>query len=111
MSDPATKIADRIEAIWRASRPTVLERVGILQNAHRFLTANPEDTAARESGREAAHKLAGILGVFGLPRGSELASAIEAYLKSADALTPGALTALGSLIEELDQVIASKSAS
>lgn len=111
MSDPAAKIADRLEAIWRSSRPTILERVQILQSAHRSLTANPEDTAARESGREAAHKLAGILGVFGLPRGSEVASEIEAYLKSADALTPETLATLGSLIGELDQVVASKPAS
>ena len=111
MTDPAAKITDRIEAIWRASRPTVLERVAILQSTHRSLTANPDDTPARESGREAAHKLAGILGVFGLPRGSELASEIETHLKGSEVLTPEILVALGTLIQELDQVVASKSAS
>jgi len=110
MTDPAAKIADRLEAIWRASRPTVVERVAILQSTHRSLTANPEDAAARESGREAAHKLSGILGVFGLPRGSELAAEIEAHLKSPEAPTPEVLAALGVLIQELDQVVASKSA-
>jgi HPt (histidine-containing phosphotransfer) domain-containing protein len=111
MTDPAAKIASRIEEIWRASRPSILERVAALQAAHRSLAADPEDAAARDGGREAAHKLSGILGVFGLPRGSELASEIEACLKSPEALTPEVRATLGTLIHELDQVVASKSAS
>lgn len=108
MTDPAAIIAARLEQLWRTSRPIIQERVAILQTAHDTLTRSPEDPDARSNGREAAHKLAGTLGMFGLPRGSELASEIETLLRNESQLTTEEVAALGSLIAELDSVIASR---
>lgn len=108
MSDPAAVIAARLAELWRKSLPTTLERVGALRGACDALVRNPADIEARISGREAAHKLSGSLGVFGLPRGTELAAAIEEVLKSAEPLTPEMVSWLIQQAVELDAVIAAK---
>lgn len=110
MSDPASIVAARLAELWRTSRPIVLERMTILREARESLAADPANSDARSRGREAAHKLSGILGVFGLPRGSELASRIEELLKAEAPLPLDQLSSLGSLVADLDAVIASKPA-
>lgn len=105
----AEKIASRLAELWQTSRPTILERMAALHGAGRALAANPLDQDARSRGREAAHKLSGVLGIFGLPQGSEIASALEEQLKSAAPLLPDDLVSLETQIADLDAVIASKS--
>ncbi len=111
MSDAAAKIAARLEELWRSSRPLILERVAAVRSAGETLNCDPEDVQARNRGREAAHKLSGILGVFGLPRGSELAAELEHILKPEHPLSPADLTALQSRMADLDAIIASKESS
>jgi HPt (histidine-containing phosphotransfer) domain-containing protein len=106
--DPAAKIAARLTELWHTSRPTILERMTILRAACTALMENPADREARTSGLEAAHKLSGVLGVFGLPQGSELASSIEFLLKSGQPLMQPDLSTLRNRIADLDAVIASK---
>jgi HPt (histidine-containing phosphotransfer) domain-containing protein len=108
MSDAAAIVAARLSELWRESLPLMRERVALLRAACEALGRNPADADARRAGREAAHKLSGSLGVFGLPRGSELAAAMEAVLKDAEPLTPQSLAALARQIRELDAAIASK---
>lgn len=108
MSDAAAIIAARLAELWRTSRPSILERVAALHAAHDALFRNPEDAEARSQGREAAHKLSGVLGVFGLPQGSELAFTMESLLMSGNPLTPEDVIWLGEQIEALDAVIALK---
>lgn len=106
--DAAAKIAARLTEVWRISRPTVLERINLLHSSCDRLSHNPDDTEARTEGFEAAHKLSGVLGVFGMPLGSEIASGIEFMLKSDRPLSPGDLSTLRHQIADLDAVIASK---
>jgi HPt (histidine-containing phosphotransfer) domain-containing protein len=108
MSDAAAQLASKLNELWRASRPLILERMAVLHATHAALAANLADTAARREGREAAHKLAGVLGTFGLPRGSELASAIESMLLGDPPLTANDLSTLRTQIAELDALIAAK---
>jgi HPt (histidine-containing phosphotransfer) domain-containing protein len=107
--NPAATIASRLEEIWRRSRPTVLERMALLHSACAALALDPADVEARSTGREAAHKLSGVLGVFGLPRGTQLASSIEFLLKSDQPLTADDLVTLRTEIADLDAEIASRS--
>lgn len=108
MNEAAEKIATRLSELWLKSRPIILERTAKLHSVCETLSRNPSDTQARESGREAAHKLSGVLGVFGLPNGSEIASKIELSLKSDEPLTKEDLSQLSTQIEDLDRLIASK---
>ena len=105
----AEKIASRLAELWLTSRPTILERMALLRAACEALAAHPDDGSARNSGREAAHKLSGVLGMFGLPQGSEIASSLEELLKSTAPLTPADLSWLRGGIADLDEVIAAKS--
>lgn len=116
MSDAAAIVAARLKELWRANRPTILERMTALHDALDSLSRNPADGEARTKGREAAHKLSGVLGVFGLPQGSEIASEIEASLIGQDqpsapaAINAEALQTLRKQIAQLDTIIASKPA-
>jgi HPt (histidine-containing phosphotransfer) domain-containing protein len=109
--DAAARIAARLTELWRTSRPTIVERLTLLRSACDSLTQNPLNTEARTRGLEAAHKLSGVLGVFGLPQGSEIASSIEFQLKSDEPLTAGDLSTLREQIADLDAIIASRSES
>ncbi len=111
MNDPAAIVAARLAELWRKSLPTTLERVAALRAACDALGRNPADAEARTAGRETAHKLSGSLGVFGLPRGTEVASAMEDVLRTTEALTPQSVAVLAQQARELEAVIASKSSS
>jgi HPt (histidine-containing phosphotransfer) domain-containing protein len=79
MTDPREQdqFRDALAAIWTRSRPVLLERQATIARAVPELEGHPDDLRLRESTRTEAHKLAGLLGTLGLPRGTELARAIE----------------------------------
>src|ERR1700729_3319920 len=79
MTDPSEsdQLRDALAAIWTRSRPALLERQATIARAVPALESGPDDPQLRESVRTEAHKLAGLLGTLGLPRGTELARAIE----------------------------------
>ncbi len=106
--EAAAKIAARLTELWRTSKPQILERVAVLHSACQSLAENPANADARGNGLEAAHKLSGVLGVFGMPQGSEIASSIEFLLKSDELLTADDLPTLRGWVAELDAVIAAK---
>ncbi|MBT9331366.1 Hpt domain-containing protein [Paracidobacterium acidisoli] len=110
MADVKAQLAAKLQALWEASQATIQERMEALRAAQRRLAAHPSDGEARRSGHGAAHKLAGVLGVFGLPRGSELASEIEARLAGEAALSVAELSALAERIEALAAAIAARDA-
>jgi HPt (histidine-containing phosphotransfer) domain-containing protein len=107
-SDPAAAIAARLAQLWRTSRPIILERLAVLRTAQAALVANAGDVAARSEAREAAHKLSGVLGIFGLPQGSEMAHNLEELLKSADPLSASDLISMAGEIESLEAMIAAR---
>lgn len=108
MTDPAARIEARLAELWRTSRPIILERMAVLQEAAAALSRCPADIDARSRGREAAHKLSGVLGVFGLPQGSTLAGELDELLTGSDPLTPTDLVFLVTRVSDLDSIIASK---
>jgi HPt (histidine-containing phosphotransfer) domain-containing protein len=108
LSDPAAILAARLAELWQTSRPIILERTAVLREAHAALTADAGDAGARSRAREAAHKLAGVLGVFGLPQGTEAASRLEGLLKSKEPLTRADLVLLADETSALERMIAAK---
>jgi HPt (histidine-containing phosphotransfer) domain-containing protein len=73
------------------------------------LRTNPAEKHARRAGADAAHKLAGILGTFGLPEGTDLARRIEVMLEAAAPVRPFDLDTLQRTIDQLQQMIEAKS--
>ena len=74
-------LSSAIAELWAGAQSNALERVELIETycAHRL--AGASDRAQHDAAHAAAHKLAGTLGTFGLPRGSELARGIELALE------------------------------
>jgi HPt (histidine-containing phosphotransfer) domain-containing protein len=103
------KLHDLLATLWSRSQQNISERLDVLRTTHRTLHTNPADHNARRAGADAAHKLAGILGTFGLPEGTNLARRIEVMLESAAPIGPFDLEGLQRTIDQLHQMIEAKS--
>jgi len=108
MNDPADILASRLSELWRTSHPIIQERIVVLRAAHRALSVHPDDPDARTSAREAAHKLSGVLGTFGIPQGSAIAAHLEDLLKSTEPLTLSDLIFIADQTSALANLIAAK---
>lgn len=78
--DPARRERNAlaVAGVWQRMRPTVLARLASLQGA---LEEACGDDALRERASDEAHKLAGSLGMFGFPEGTQLARELESALQ------------------------------
>ncbi len=70
-------LAERIEAIWEKSRDETARRIATVEEAVTAMLAGDLSDGLRGAAERDAHKLAGSLGMFGFPTGSELARQIE----------------------------------
>ncbi|HCT59623.1 MULTISPECIES: Hpt domain-containing protein [Acidobacterium] len=98
-------IQSKLDAIWKASKPALLERLATLEASCEALRVNPESQDARHAAHDAAHKLAGVLGTFGLVRGSQIASELECIVTGQD---NEPLPAMQPLLAELREMIVAK---
>ncbi len=85
MADPthrtiADTTASAIRAIWERNLPLIQERIDCLEAAATAAEAESLDAAMRLEANEIAHKLAGSLGMFGFPEGTEIARRLERML-------------------------------
>jgi HPt (histidine-containing phosphotransfer) domain-containing protein len=112
MSEKSESTADKIEAMllvmWKSSRPTVAERIGTLRNAQERLAEGALDRITRKDAESAAHKLAGVLGTFGIPQGSALSSKIESLLAQDAGINQRQQQELASWLDDLEGLIATK---
>ena len=107
ITTPAAKTAQLLAVLWERNRPVVEERLAILEGAINSLVAT--QTLAPETQVDAAnvaHKLAGTLGMFGYPRGTDLARLIEEVLELQDPLTATEANQLHEWFVELRAVVA-----
>ena len=79
--DRRAKMAAAVAAAWEESRPRIMGRVAALAAAAAAERDGGLDAATRRDAEAEAHKLAGSLGMFGFPLGSELAHEIEVRLE------------------------------
>jgi HPt (histidine-containing phosphotransfer) domain-containing protein len=75
--EPRTDLEATISALWRDARPRVIERVATLEEALAALRAGTLDADLADRARREAHKLAGALGTFGMPLGTDRARDVE----------------------------------
>jgi HPt (histidine-containing phosphotransfer) domain-containing protein len=79
-SNPPTMPHAMLEALgrlWTKFLPEIENRMAILESAVHGLESGSLSADKREAAHQAAHKLAGVLGTFGLHRGTELARQSE----------------------------------
>ena len=91
-----------LASVWQRNLPIVRERLATLSDiAHTGIDGIITE-AARKTGSEIAHKLAGSLGMFGYLQGTELARALEHLLESD---LPVTLTDVQALTTQLQQAV------
>jgi HPt (histidine-containing phosphotransfer) domain-containing protein len=99
------KLQTMISALWERSRHTVIERAALLRTAGDLLSDNSLDQATQQRAVDSAHKLAGVLGTFGLPQGTDLAREAEVLFGQSTPLGRDEIERLQLLLAELTRLI------
>lgn len=103
--DPQQKLHAMLAGIWERSKQTVAERIETIREAQTLAAKNRLDKQARQRAIEAAHKLAGVLGTFGMPRGTDLAREAQETFERDGALSRATIERLDGLLKELDAMV------
>ena len=74
-------MADALARLWTKFLPEIYRRLVVVESAGQATHAGALSDELREDAHQAAHKLAGTLGTFGLHRGTELARNVEHILE------------------------------
>ena len=88
--------------LWTKFLPEIENRMAILESAARSLESGSLSADEREAAHQAAHKLAGVLGTFGLHHGTELARQAEIGFSDE---TPASASELSTWVAELRLLI------
>lgn len=83
-SAQAAALATAMNRLWSQYLPELEERVAVLQAAAAALHEGTITAALRGEATSAAHKLAGVLGTFGLSAGTDLAREAEHFYSGGD---------------------------
>lgn len=83
----STGIGAALDRLWERFLPEIRNRVAIVESAAAALRDGTLNSADQQAAQAAAHKLAGVLGTFGLALGTDLARKAELLL--AERETPG----------------------
>ena len=77
----ADKLARQMQLLWQEHRLEFVARIDTIESAHKDLAKGKVlDFAQRAEAASSAHKLAGVLGIFGLKDGTQAARNIENLL-------------------------------
>lgn len=106
MADQAA-IADAMDRMWAKFLPDIEQRVAVLESAALAVVQGALTAELREEASSAAHKLAGVLGTFGLDQGTVLAREAES-LYARDAAGAGLDGRPAALAAQLRTVLASR---
>ncbi|MEM9925538.1 MAG: response regulator [Cyanobacteria bacterium P01_D01_bin.50] len=94
---------DGVDKIWQQYQDIMVKRMGVLQTAATAVQTGKLTEEVQQSAAKEAHKLAGVLGMFGREAGTQLAREIEELLLEKDTLNRQELPCL---VQELDEILA-----
>jgi len=94
--------------MWVRFFPETALRIQILEAAARAAQTGGLSSEERERAHAAAHKLAGVLGTFGLTRGTELARELELTFSQQAAHDAMQAEALAKMAAELHTIVNSR---
>ncbi len=91
-----------LDRLWKQFLPQIEERVSVLEAASSALSSGQLTDHQRDQAQAAAHKLAGVLGTFGLTKGTILAREAEMlYSGDADPASAPQLTQISAQLRSL----------
>lgn len=85
---PGDVARELISALWERSVPLITDRLNGLDIACEAAVLGRLSPMMRRGAADTAHKLAGSLGMFGYPRGTDVAREIEHLLESDGTVDP-----------------------
>jgi HPt (histidine-containing phosphotransfer) domain-containing protein len=97
---------EALDRLWKRFLPEIEERVAVLESGAMALAEDRLSHAQREAAHAAAHKLAGVLGTFGLTKGTILAR--EAELLYSGEIDPESAGQLGEIARRLKELVAGR---
>jgi HPt (histidine-containing phosphotransfer) domain-containing protein len=101
-------LTEVIEQMWVKFLPQMMERVAELESADAALAEGTLTIEQRIAANSAAHKLAGVLGTFGLTKGTILAREAEMIYSAEPETDPDAAAQLKSISSRLRILIESR---
>ena len=109
--DPAgtPSLNEALDRLWAQFMPQMQDRLEKLEGAAQALAAGELRDAQRHEAHDAAHKLAGVLGTFGLTKGTILAREAEIVYSGDPEPDPSLAAHLIAGAEELRAMIAARS--
>lgn len=104
----ANSLAEAMNRLWAKHLPQMEERVATLRMAAESLASGNLTEAEQQQAAADAHKLAGVLGTFGLKEGTELAREAEALCESKLDRNAAAAPRLVSIAQQLRTMLANR---
>jgi HPt (histidine-containing phosphotransfer) domain-containing protein len=101
-------LEEAIQKMWTKFLPQMEERLAILEEADAALGADILTIEQRSAANAAAHKLAGVLGSFGLTKGTILAREAEILYSGEPETDPAAAAQLREITAQLRTLIEEK---
>ncbi len=103
-----TILSSALDRLWIQFLPQMKERVSTLEAACSALTAGTLSVNQRAEANTAAHKLAGVLGTFGLTKGTVLAREAEIIYSGGQDTDPEEAARLTVIAAQLRTIVASR---
>lgn len=109
MSDTVgSQLSEAMDRLWTKFQPQMVQRVSTLKKAAESAAKSTLGADEQQMASSDAHKLAGVLGTFGLQEGTELAREAENLYAGALAEAAAISTRLAQIAEQLQTIIASR---
>lgn len=102
----AELLAAAMDRLWKQYLPELEERVTVLETAARAVGSGELSSQLREQAHFAAHKLAGVLGTFGLSEGTDLAREAESFYSGSDESGKASAERLAQISSQLRALLA-----
>jgi DNA-binding response OmpR family regulator/HPt (histidine-containing phosphotransfer) domain-containing protein len=104
--EPDSESFDRADISQLNLKQQLLDRISIIEKGMQIIQENKLDPKVNDQARYECHRLTGLLGMIGLPQGSELARSIESLLES-EPLSAAQKKVLAALVHQLYDLIRS----
>ena len=102
------KFNQAMDKMWQKYEGIMMQRLEVLQQAANAVKAKTLSQELREEATKAAHKLAGVLGMFELEAGTKIAADLENILSGNDRLTSTQKRQVRSQVETLSNLLNQK---
>ena len=97
-----------LDGLWAKFLPLIEDRVYLLESAAAACAVNRLSSEEQQAAFAAAHKLAGVLGTFGLARGTALARELEIMYSREGGPDRSLAPRLAAIAAELRTIVASR---